>query len=241
MIDGVGFGDRTVIVAMGIEASGKKMILGLREGNTENWELCRDLFESLISRGLSENQDYLFVIDGSKALRKAINKVFGKHSAVQRCVRHKERNICKYLPKEYHSEFRRRWKRLHGSATTDIANNEYNELVFWLGRINHAALESLEEAGKETMTAIELNLPPLLKKTLLSTNPIESAFSYTDYRVARVKNWRSGSDQVSRWAATVLLNVEPRLQKIRGAINLPKLIERLQERKNKLEQQEDVA
>jgi putative transposase len=241
MIDGVGFGDRTVVVAMGIKVTGEKMILGLREGNTENWELCRDLFESLISRGLNENQDYLFVIDGSKALRKAINKVFGKDSAVQRCVRHKERNICKYLPKEYHSECRRRWKRLHGSASADIANNEYDELVFWLGRINHAALESLEEACKETMTVIELNIPPLLKKTLLSTNPIESAFSYTDYRVSRVKNWKSGSDQVSRWAATVLLNVEPRFQKIRGALHLPKLIERLQERKTKLEHQKDVA
>lgn len=238
MIDGVGFGDRTVIVALGIDVKGKKYVLGLREGSTENWELCTDLFENMISRGL-RREKYLFVIDGSKALRKAIKKTFGEDAFVQRCVRHKERNIIKYLPKERHKEFRRRWKKLHGSANIQIALKEYAELVHWLGQINHAALESLQEANRETLTVIRFNVPPLLKTTLLSTNPIESAFSYTQYRVARIKNWRSSPDQIGRWAATVLFEAETRFRTIKGHMHLQKLKEEL---KNlTIEKQSEVA
>lgn len=239
MVDGVGFGDRTVVVSLGIDVDGKKHILGLREGSTENWELCTDLFENIISRGLNVDAKYLFVIDGSKSLRKAIKKVFGNEATVQRCVRHKERNIKKYLPKERHQEFSRRWKRLHGSADIYIARREYADLVHWLGQINHSALESLEEANKETLTVIRLKVPPMLKKTLLSTNPIESAFSYTQYRVARIKNWRSGPDQVGRWAATILLESETRFRSVRGFMHLRSLREEL---KNlTIEKQTEVA
>jgi len=239
MIDGVGFGNKTVVVAMGIDIEGQKHILGLREGSTENWELCRDLFESLISRGLNVAEKYIFIIDGSKALRKAINKVFGSDSAVQRCVRHKERNVLKYLPKERHKEFRRRWKLVHGCVDYYKAEREYNDLVNWVGRINDAALGSLEEAGKETLTILKFKIPPLLKKTLLSTNPIESAFSYTQYRVDRIKNWRSSPDQVGRWAATVLLHAEEKFRTVKGFMHLPKLKEQL---KNlDIEKQSEVA
>lgn len=239
MIDGVGFGNKTVIVAMGIDIEGQKHILGLREGSTENWELCRDLFESLISRGLNIEEKYIFVIDGSKALRKAINKVFGSGSAVQRCVRHKERNVIKYLPKERHQEFRRRWKMVHGCVDYYKAEQEYNDLVDWVGRINDAALSSLEESNMETLTILKFKIPPLLKKTLLSTNPIESAFSYTQYRVDRIKNWRSSPDQVGRWAATVLLHAEEKFRTVRGFMHLPKLKEQL---KNlNIEKQSEVA
>ena len=238
MIDGVNFGDRTVVVALGIDIKGKKHILGLREGSTENWELCRDLFENLLSRGLRSDQKYLFIIDGSRALRKAIRKVFGSEAIVQRCVRHKERNILKYLSKQRHQEFIRRWKRLHGSASYQTALKEYEDLVRWLGHTNHAALDSLEESEKETLTVIRFNVAPLLKKTLLSTNPIESAFSYTQYRVQRVKNWRSSPDQVGRWAATILLEAETRFRTIKGFMHLPKLKEEL---KKTIEKQKKVA
>ena len=238
MIDGVNFSERTVVVALGIDIKGKKHILGLREGSTENWELCRDLFENLLSRGLKSHEEYLFIIDGSRALRKAIRKVFGNDCIVQRCVRHKERNIIKYLPKQRHREFGRRWKRLHGSVNYQMALREYEDLVHWLGHINHCALDSLEESEKETLTVIRFNVPPLLKKTLLSTNPIESAFSYTQYRVGRVKNWRTSSDQVGRWAATILLESETRFRTIKGFMHLPKLKEEL---KNNIEKQKKVA
>ena len=226
MVDGVGFGDRTVIVALGITIEGEKLVLGLREGETENWEIARDLFESLIARGLKYDEPILFVIDGSKALKKAINKIFGS-APIQRCVRHKERNVLSYLPKDRHPEFRRRWKKLHGMNDYATAKKEYDDLVFWLGNINHAALQSLEEAALETLTVIKLKVPPMLKATLLSTNPIESMFSIQKPKLKRVKNWRSGPNQVPRWAATTLLDAEKRFRKVRGYLHLPKLIEEM--------------
>ncbi len=226
MIDGVGFGDRTVVVALGIDVTGKKHIIGLREGTTENCELTKDLLENLVSRG--SDKGYLFIIDGSKALRKAIKAVWGKKSVVQRCIRHKERNILNYLPKERHQEFRIRWKRLHGSVDYESALKEHEELVCWLKQINHSALESLEEACKETLTVIRLKATPSLKKTLLSTNPIESMFSYTRYRTGRVKNWKRGADQVSRWAAVTLFDAEKRFKRIRGFMYLKNFKENLE-------------
>ena len=127
---------------------------------------------------------------------------------------------------------------MHGSANYHGALREYEELTHWLGHINHAALDSLEEADQETLTIIRLNVPPLLKKTLLSTNPIESAFSYTQYRVERIKNWRRSPDQVGRWAATILLEAETRFTTIKGFIHLPKLKEEL---KKNIEKQNKVA
>lgn len=238
MIDGVGFGDMTVIVVLGIDAFGKKHILGLRQAETENWEVCRDLFESLIDRGLKVT-DYLFVIDGAKALKKSIRKIFGKKSPVQRCIRHKERNIVKYLPKERHKEFYRRWKKLHGLHNYQDALSEYKVLVSWLGNISHAALSSLEEAELETLTTAKLGLPSILRKTLSSTNPIESAFSIAKPKLKRVKNWKSSPDQVGRWSASVLLEAENKFRKIRGHKEIPILIEEL--KKLSVENQEQVA
>ncbi len=238
MVDGIGFGDRTVIAALGITDEGRKLILGLREGETENWEIAKDLFESLIARGLKHDQPILFVIDGSKALKKAIRKIFGT-TPIQRCVRHKERNIIKYLPEDRHIEFRRRWKKLHALNEYAVAKREYDDLVFWLGHISSAALQSLEEAEMETLTAIKLNLPPLLKTTLSSTNPLESAFSIQSPKVSRVKNWRSGPDQVLRWAASTITEAESRFIKVKGAMHLPKLIAEL--KKLAIEKKEEVA
>lgn len=238
MVDGVGFGDRTVIAALGITTAGQKLILGLREGETENWEIARDLFESLIARGLRHDRKMLFVIDGGKALKKAIVKIFGA-MPVQRCIRHKERNIIKYLPEDRHIEFRRRWKLIHSMGDWASAKKEYDDLVHWLGHINHAALQSLEEAEGETLTVIRLNVPPTLRKTLLSTNPIESMFSIQKPKVARVKNWRSGPNQVLRWAATTLLDAEKRFHRVRGHLYITKLVECL---KNfGIERQSEVA
>ena len=238
MVDGVGFADRTVIAAIGITTAGKKLLLGLREGETENWEVARDLFESLVSRGLKTDMPMLFVIDGGKALKKAILKIFGA-MPVQRCVRHKERNIVRYLPEDRHIEFRRRWKKIHSMADYASAKREYDDLVFWLGHINHAALQSLEEAQGETLTVLRLTVAPTLRATLLSTNPIESMFSMQKPKVARVKNWRSGPNQVLRWAATTLLEAEKRFNRVRGYLHITKLVECL--KTFAIEQRSEVA
>lgn len=238
MVDGVGFADRTVIAALGITTTGKKLLLGLREGETENWEIARDLFESLIARGLKTSNPMLFVIDGGKALKKAIVKIFGA-MPVQRCVRHKERNIVRYLPEDRQIEFRRRWKKIHSMVDYASAKREYDDLVFWIGHINHAALQSLEEAQEETLTVLRLNVPPTLRSTLLSTNPIESMFSIQKPKVSRVKNWRSGPNQVLRWAATTLLEAEQRFNRVRGHLHITKLVESL--KSFAIEQRSEVA
>ena len=227
MLDGVSFGDVTVIVALGIDERGRKHILGIRQAETENWQACRDLLESLIDRGLSSENSYLFVIDGSKALKKAIRRVFSKSSPIQRCVQHKRRNILKYLPQERHGEFNRRWKKLHGLTVFQDVLREYESLRNWLGGISYSAQTSLEESEKETLTTVRLGLPLLLRKTLSSTNPIESAFSIVKPRVSRVRNWRSGTDQVARWSASVLLSAERRFRTIKGYREIPILIKAL--------------
>jgi len=233
MIDGIEFGDRTVVAAMGILKSkdgnsavmGDKVVLGLREGDTENWEVVKDLIQSLVERGLDVAFPSLFVIDGSKALKKAIRKVFGEKPPIQRCVRHKERNILKYLSHGHHMEFRRLWKKLHGIADYEEALKEHEKLRLWLRGRNHEALASLDEAETDTLTVIRLRTPSTLRKTLLSTNPLESMYSIVDTKKDRVKNWKTGEEnkQVSRWAAATLREAEKRVRKIEGHREIPLL------------------
>ena len=193
MIDSIDLGGRAVLSALGVTNEGKKMILGFREGTTESWDVVRDLFHNLVDRGLNTTEPILFVTDGAKALKKGIRKLFGRDAFIQRCVRHKERNIISYLPDGSHMEFRRRWKKLHGMITFAEAEKDYRALAQYLGEINHEALNSLEEANMETLTAIKLGCPRLLRVTLLSTNPIESPFDLVLSKSMRVKNWNVGT------------------------------------------------
>ena len=239
MIDGVEFGGRMVIVAMGITDRGKKLILGLRVGNTENSEVVKDLLQNLIDRGLSKDGQYLFILDGSKALKKGVRAMFGDDCLIQRCIRHKERNICEYLPKQYHQEFRRRWKLVHGSNNFETARNELATLEHWLGQINHEALRSLEEAEGETLTVIKLKAGRELRKSLLSTNPIESVMDGIKTKTRRVKNWKSGGDQIQRWVAASLLEIEKKLRAVRGSDTIKIVIMNMT--KKELQSQAEVA
>jgi len=227
MLDGIYIAQRSIIVALGITSEGKKIILGLREGNSENGVVCTDLLESLKERGLDANNPLLFVIDGSKALKTGIRRSFGKHHPVQRCTLHKERNILNYLPKQFQREFRRRWKLVHGCISYEMAAREYDKLYSWLNNINYQAGKSLEEAEMETLTVIKLNVPYLLRQSLHSTNSIESAFSRIVEKTARVKNWTTSADQVVRWAAISLLDTESKFTLIRGHKQIPVLMEEL--------------
>jgi len=216
MVDGIEFGGSCVIVALGITTDGKKLILGLKRGDTEDSEVCKDLFQNLIDRKFQKDDPFLFVLDGSKALKKAVRKVFGERFPIQRCVRHKERNVLKYLQKQYHGEFRRRWKMLHGITRYNDAKLEYERLAHWLGQRNQEALASLQEADMETLTVIYLQAGALLRKTLLSTNPIESAFDKVRLRTARVRRWRTDKDQIQRWCGAALVEGEKGFRAIRG-------------------------
>jgi transposase-like protein len=224
MIDGIEFSSRHVIVAMGITTRGKKIILGLREGDTEDSEVVKDLLQNLIDRDFNREQAFLVVIDGSKALRKGIHRVFGELCPVQRCVRHKERNVLKYLPWRYHGEFRRKWKLIHGMTEYTDAKREYDALLHWLSRVNLEAMKSAEEAEGETLTVIKLGAPEKLRTTLLSTNPIESAFDGVRSKTMRIKHWRRGQDQIARWAAATLSDMEKRFRLIPGYREIPMLL-----------------
>lgn len=224
MIDGIEFSGRHVIVALGITTKGKKLILGLREGDTEDGEIVKDLLQNLIDRQFNREQAFLVVIDGSKALRKGVRRVFGDLCPVQRCVRHKERNALKYLPWRHHGEFRRKWKLIHGMANYIDAKREYDALIHWLSRINLEAQKSVEEAEEETLTVVKLGAPAKLRSTLLSTNPIESAFNGVRTATKRIKHWRRGNDQVARWAAATLADVAKRFKLIPGHKEIPLLL-----------------
>ena len=238
MIDSVHFAGRAVNVALGITSAGKKLVLGLREGSSENTEVVKDLLESLIERGMDREHTFLFVLDGGKALRKGVRSVFGDGFPIQRCVRHKERNVLEYLPRAHHGEFRRRWKLIHGQASYAGALAEYDKLARWLGDINHEALASLEEAERETLTAIKLEAGPKLRKTLLSTNPIESIFDGVRMKTKRVKNWK-GKKQISRWAASTLLEGEKKLRCVRGHAEIRALLDVLKQ--NRLQSEDHAA
>jgi putative transposase len=224
MIDSIDLGGRAILSALGITIEGKKMILGIKEGTTESWDVVRDLFHNFVDRGLNITEPILFVTDGAKALKKGIQKLFGRDAFIQRCVRHKERNIISYLPEGSHMEFRRRWKKLHGMNTFIEAEKEYKSLAQYLGEINHEALNSLEEANMETLTVIRLGCPKLLRVTLLSTNPIESPFDSVRSKSMRVKNWNVGTKQICRWTASLLTQAEKRFRTIKGFKEIPLLM-----------------
>ncbi len=228
MIDSTNIGERAVMTVLGITTEGKKMVLGIRDGNTENWQVCRDLFHDLVDRGLNTEVPILFVVDGGKAIRKAIRKLYGDNCAIQRCTIHKLRNIEEYLPKQYHGELRRRMKRMHSMSAYDDALKEHDSLLKFLESINHQAAESLREASFETLTAIKLRAPELLRKTIMNTNPIESIFDRIKTNCSRVKNWQNSPDQVPRWAATFATEAEKHFRTIKGFKQIPLVVAELE-------------
>lgn len=216
MIDGIHFADRSVVVAIGIDGTGEKMILGLVEGNTESSAICSDLLHGLIARGLRTDLPFLFVIDGGKGLRKAIRDVFGEKFPVQRCMIHKARNIEAYLPDRTYGEFRMRWKKMNSMETYADAAAELAKLCDWLSRVNHDAKASLDEAVDELLTAHRLGVCRILRRALTNTNAIETWFGRVRAITMRVRNWSSSSDQIQRWVAVALRATETQSARIKG-------------------------
>jgi putative transposase len=237
LIDGIHLGQQVLVVALGIETSGKKHVLGLWQGATENTTVVKELLEDLVARGLSSEKRYLFVIDGAKALRAAIERVFGERAQVQRCQIHKRRNVKEHLPKSAQGDTDRRIRNAYAMTDYTAAKAELEKIFRQLERINPSAARSLEEGLEETLTVHRLGVGTLLRRTLASTNPIESCLSTVE-RVARnVKRWRVG-DHALRWTATGLLEAERTFRKVKGYREL----EILQRKLNpSLTQQEQVA
>ncbi len=223
MIDGVEIGERTHVVALGITTEGVKIPLGLWEGSTENATLARALLSDLVDRGLDPEQGILFVIDGSKALRAAIRDVFGTSAAVQRCQRHKERNVVEQLPEENRPQVRARLRSAWALHDHQLARSRLELLASELDASWPDAGRSLREGLAETLTLIRLGIGGNLAKTLSSTNPCESMIEIVRRTQRNVKRWQGG-DMRKRWSAAGMLEAERQFRKVIGYRDLAKLV-----------------
>jgi len=224
-IDGVPYGGEMLVVALGVLAgaqAGKKVILGLRQGATENTQVCTDLLTGLRDRGLSFENPMLFVLDGSKALTAAVKRLCGSKVQIQRCQQHKIRNVLSYLAEKYHDDIRGRMTAAYACEDPKEGEKLLKALVAWLTRINADAAGSLREGLEETLTVARLKLPVLLARSLVTTNPIESAFSVAGNVTRRVKRWRNG-DMRQRWATAGLMRAEAAFNRLKGYREIPLL------------------
>jgi putative transposase len=226
LIDGIHLGKQVLVVALGIETAGKKHVLGLWQGATENTVVVKDLLEDLVARGLHPERRYLFVIDGAKALRAAIERVFGTRAEVQRCQLHKRRNVAEYLPKNAQGDYDRRIRNAYAMTGYAEAKAELDKIFRQLERVNPSAARSLEEGLEETLTVHRLGVGELLRRSLATTNPIESCLSTVEKVARNVKRWHGG-DQPLRWTATGLLEAERKFRKVKGFRDLRALQHKL--------------
>jgi len=222
MIDGIELKGRTCVVALGITTDGVKVPLGLWEGSTENAAVATALLSDLVDRGLDVEQGVLCVLDGAKALRKAVRDVLGVHTPVQRCVRHKERNVLEHLPERDRPPIKRRLRRAWADTDHGRALYQLRVLAGELERSRPGAAASLREGMEETLTLTRLGIRGNLKNTLESTNPCESMIECVRRSARNVKRWQSG-EMCLRWTAVGMLEAERQFRRIIGYRDLAKL------------------
>ena len=221
MVDGIELKGRCCIVALGVSTDGVKLPLGLWDGSTENKTVTAHLLADLVERGLDVEQGVLVVLDGSKALRAAVDEVFGP-VPVQRCIRHKERNVLEHLPERDRPAVKARLRRAWASDNHTLALDGLQALAGELEHSHPGAAASLVEGLQETLTLTRLGIRGRLKKTLASTNPIESMIEIIRRSSRNVKRWQSG-DMCLRWTAAGMLEAETQFRKIVGYSDLAKL------------------
>jgi putative transposase len=223
MLDGIDIAERTHVVALGIATDGVKIPLGLWEGSTENATLARSLLSDLVDRGLDPEQAILFVIDGAKALRRAIKDVFGEQALVHRCHRHKERNVTDLLPERDRPVILAKIRGAWSLEDAGLAQERLERLASELERTWPDAAGSLREGLSETLTLMRLGISGQLAKTLCSTNPCESMIEIVRYTQRNVKRWRDG-DMRKRWTAAGMLVAEQQFRRIIGYRDLANLV-----------------
>jgi putative transposase len=223
LIDGTPFRDRQMIVALGIGCDGKKTVLGLREGAAENATVVGSLLSELIERGLDFATPRLYILDGGKALRTAVKQYAGEAAFIQRCQVHKKRNVIDHLPEQYKSDVKRKLQNAYNLVDYDDAKRALDSLHRELMHLNPSAARSLEEGLEETLTVHRLGVPEQLRRSLSSTNVIESAFSIVETACRNVKRWRDG-DQIERWVGSGLLAAERQFRKVIGFRQIPQLL-----------------
>src|SRR4051794_3268728 len=222
MLDGIELKGRCCVVALGIDTDGSKHPLGLWDGSTENATVATTLLANLVERGLDTEQGVLVVLDGAKALRKAVRDVLGSDTAVQRCVRHKERNVLEHLPERDRTLVPRRLRQAWALDDHDRALDQLRALADELAHTHPGAAASLSEGMQETLTVTRLGVRGGLKRTLASTNPCESMIETVRRTSRNVKRWQNG-DMCLRWTAAGMLEAERQFRKIIGHTDLAKL------------------
>lgn len=226
MVDGVHFGEHCCVVALGVGIDGTKHPLALAEGSTENATLVTDLIVGLRERGLDVTKPILAVIDGSKALRKAIRAVFDQ-PLIQRCQLHKIRNVRDKLPEKLRTVVERRMREAYHADSALAAQAELEKLAGELDKTHPGAAASLREGLAETLTVLRLDVPPTLARTLRSTNPIESMISICRDHSSNVKHWQDGT-MALRWCAAGMTKAATQFRRVNGHLHLPKLRDALE-------------
>jgi transposase-like protein len=216
------------MVALGITIDGRKVFLGIESSHSENAKAIEQWLSRLIERGLRFEQGILFIIDGSKGIRKAIKARFGQYAFIQRCQWHKRENVVSYLDDAQKALCQRRMKEAYAKTTSKEAENELKKIYQELLNVNESAAHSLAEGLEETLTLHKLGLSPELSKSLNTTNCIESVMSQLGQYTDKVDRWHN-SWQVLRWTAAGLMDIEPKLNKIQGAHYLNILRFKMQE------------
>lgn len=227
MIDGVGAGDTMNIVALGIDVWGKKTVLGVRQGATENHTICTELLSDLVERGLDSKGKYLFILDGSKALEKAVKKTFGSKTLIQRCQLHKRRNVAEHLPKEHQTRIDKKLAAAYGMNSAADARRALEAVFDELMRICEPAAGSLAEGMEETLTVHHLGLKGELKRILSSTNSIESLFSMSRRYKRNVKRWKNFK-HVERTLVCTFFEAEKRFRRVQGYRDLKELKKKIE-------------
>jgi putative transposase len=226
LIDATPFEGQQMVAALGIDESGRKTILGLRQGATENATVVGELLGDLMERGLDFTEPRLYVLDGGKALTAAVKKHAGESAAIQRCQVHKRRNVLDHLTDEQKPSVAKKLNAAYALEDYNGAKQALNTLHRELMDLNPSAARSLGEGMEETLTVHRLRLPMQLRKTMASTNVIESAFSIVEQVCKNVKRWHGG-DQRERWVGSGLLVAEKQFRRVQGYKQIPALIREL--------------
>jgi putative transposase len=221
-LDGFAFGEHTLVGALGVTADGAKVPLGVVEGSTENAAVCTRLIADLADRGLDASLGVLFVVDGGKALDKAIRAVFGTKALIQRCRRHKERNVLDHLPEHERPLIQRKLRAAWANPDPNAARAELEALARALSKRRPGAAASLREGLDATLTVTRLGITGSLLRTVDSTNPVESMIEIVRDHARRVKRWSSG-EMALRWAAAGMLAAESQFRRVKGYRQLPQL------------------
>ena len=227
MMDGVEYCGERFVVALGIDGTGAKTILGFHQGATENQKICDQLLAELAGRGLKFKHHFMAVIDGGRAVQASIKKHYGDRVLVQRCQLHKRRNVAEHFADDQQNHWDRKLANAYDLLGYQEAKRVLNQIHRELMDVNPSAARSLEEGLDETLTVHRIGVPLELRRALRTTNPIESAFSRVRTVCQNVKRWRDG-DQRERWIASGLLFAEQKFRRIVGCPAMPKLIGVLQ-------------